>query len=218
MGMKPFIIIPARNEEKTITSVIAGAKPYGRVVVVDDGSTDNTLQVAEEARATVLHHLVNLGKGSALKTGCDFAAQEGAEQIVVIDADAQHDPSQIPQFLALLDSHDVVFGYRTFSREMPSVLRFGNKFIGTVVAVLYGISLQDTQCGYRAFTADAYRKLRWSATDYSVESEMVSRTGRERLRYAQVPIKTIYLDGYKGTTVLDGIKIVLKMLWWRVHS
>jgi hypothetical protein len=117
-----------------------------------------------------------------------------------------------------LKSHDIVFGYRIFSRTMPAILRFGNRFINSTVAFLYGISLNDTQCGYRAFTSETYKKLRWAATDYSVESEMVSRTGRKRLRYAQVPIKTVYLDSYKGTTVLDGIKIVLKMLWWRVHS
>lgn len=214
--MKPFIIIPARNESKTIERVAAQAKPFGTVVVVDDGSEDDTASLAEKAGATVLCHIVNLGKGAALKTGCDFALMHGADNIVVIDADAQHDPQQIPVFLTELGGHDVVFGYRTFSRNMPRVLQFGNSFINMLASLLYHVSLHDTQCGYRAFTADAYKKLRWTAHDYSVESEMISNTGKKKLRYTQVPIKTIYLDNYKGTTVLDGIKIVMKMIWWKV--
>ncbi len=216
--MKPFIIIPARNEEKTVGDVVAQARLFGTVVVVDDGSEDSTAEVAEKNGALVLHHLVNLGKGSALKTGCDFALMNDAEHIVVIDADAQHDPRQIPDFLKGLELHDVVFGYRNFSKNMPHILQFGNAFINRVSSFLYHVSLHDTQCGYRAFTADAYRKLRWTAHDYSVESEIVSNTGKRKLRYTQIPIKTVYLDNYKGTTVLDGIKIVMKMLWWRING
>src|SRR3989344_5319417 len=86
------IIIPARNEEKTIAAVISGAKKYGRVIVVDDGSTDSTAAEAQKTGAIVLQHIVNLGKGCALKTGCDYAVREYSKKIVVIDADAQHDP------------------------------------------------------------------------------------------------------------------------------
>ena len=99
---------------------------------------------------------------------------------------------------------------------MPYILRFGNWFINKMVAKLYGIELHDTQSGYRAFTADAYKKIRWNARDYSMESEMISRVGRHKLRYKEVPIKTIYGDKYKGTTVLDGIRIVTKLMMWRV--
>ncbi|MBI4153091.1 glycosyltransferase family 2 protein [Candidatus Woesearchaeota archaeon] len=214
--MSVFIVIPARNEERTIPEIVIQAKRFGTVVVVDDGSDDNTSGIAEKAGAIVLHHIVNIGKGGALKTGCDFALMHGADRIVAIDADAQHDPRQIPAFLSSLETHDIVFGYRTFSKNMPRVLQFGNSFINLVASLLYHVSLHDTQCGYRAFTAAAYKKLRWTAHDYSVESEMVSNTGKKKLCYAQVPIKTIYLDNYKGTTVLDGIKIVMKMLWWKV--
>lgn|SRR3989344_374633 len=210
------IIIPARNEEKTIASVISGAKKYGRVIVVDDGSADSTAAEAQKTGAIVLHHIVNLGKGCALKTGCDYAIHEGAQKLVVIDADAQHNPKQIPEFLNALQNADIVFGYRTLADDMPYILRFGNKFISRMTAFLYNISLHDTQCGYRSFTAEAYKKVRWQAHDYSVESEMVSNAGRKRLRCAEIAIPTVYHNKYKGTTVLDGIKIVLKMLWWRV--
>ena len=84
--------------------------------------------------------------------------------------------------------------------------------------MLYGISLRDTQCGYRAFKIEAYKKLRWKAHDYSVESEIVSSTGINKMQYAEIAIPTVYHNKYKGTTIIDGIKIVLKMLWWRVTS
>jgi UDP-N-acetylglucosamine---dolichyl-phosphate N-acetylglucosaminyltransferase len=216
--MGVVIIIPAHNEAATISRVIQAAKNYGRVVVVDDGSTDNTAAVARRYGVVVLQHIVNLGKGCALKTGCDYAVREHAEHIVVIDADAQHDPHDIPLFLDALNDKDIVFGYRTLSNKMPRILRFGNEFINNVSTVLYGLRLHDTQCGYRAFTREAYKKLRWSAQDYSVESEMVSSAGKHGLRYAEVPIKTVYTNKYKGTTVIDGVKIVMKMIWWKVAT
>jgi len=211
-----LIVVPARNEERTIEAVVTQARSYGRVVVVDDGSDDRTAELARRAGATVLRHIVNLGKGAALKTGCDYALQLGAPTIVVLDADAQHNPRLIPRFLKLLSRCDVVFGSRSFTAAMPAVFRFGNRAISALAQLLYGVRLHDTQCGYRAFTASAYEKMRWQSWDYSVESEMVARVGRRKLRYAELPIETIYQDTYKGTTVLDGIKIVIKMLWWKV--
>jgi len=136
----------------------------------------------------------------------------------LIDADGQHDPAEIPHFLKALDGADIVFGYRATNKSMPFVFRFGNSFINYVVFLIYGVKLRDTQCGYRAFTADAYRKIRWKARDYSMESEMIANAGKKKLAYAQVPIRTIYADRYKGTTVLDGIRIVFRILGWRFYK
>ena len=74
----------------------------------------------------------------------------------------------------------------------------------------------DTQCGFRAFTAEAYRKIRWKSHDYSMESEMISLAGKARLRYKELPIRTVYLDNYKGTTVPDGLRIVANMIIWKI--
>jgi glycosyltransferase involved in cell wall biosynthesis len=214
---KLFIVIPARNEEKKIDSVLSKvAGKYENVVVVDDGSSDLTCRIAKSHGCTVLRHLINLGKGAALKTGCDYAIKKGARNIVVLDADAQHNPDDIPRFLEKLEKYDIVFSYRKLSSKMPFVLRFGNWFISKSVSALYGVSLKDTQCGFRAFTSQAYRKIRWGAADYSMESEMIARAGKQKLKYVQVPIQTIYSDKYKGTTVLDGVKIITNMLLWRI--
>ena len=85
-----------------------------------------------------------------------------------------------------------------------------------ITKLLYNVELHDTQCGYRAFTSDAYKKIRWKASDYSMESEMIANIGKNKLSYTQIPIKTIYVDRYKGTTIIDGIKIVLNMIWWKI--
>ncbi len=211
-----WVVIPAYNEAAHIKQVIKSTKRYARnIVVVDDGSDDATYANAKKAGVTVLRHIVNLGKGAALKTGCDFSLSQRAQVIIAIDADGQHDPREIPKLLAALKQADIVFGYRKFTKDMPFVLKLGNIFIGTAIRLLYGISLKDTQCGYRAFTAAAYRKLRWKSLDYAVESEMIANAGRHKLKYREVEIQTIYSDKYKGTTVLDGIKIVLNMVLWR---
>ncbi len=214
--MNYSIIIPARNEEQHIASVVEQAKHYGPVIVVDDGSRDGTASCAEQSGAIVLRHAVNLGKGAALKTGCDYALMKGAEAFIVLDADGQHEPKEIPSFVEALKTSDIVFGSRKVPEAMPMVLKFGNAFLSTSLRMLYGIRVKDTQCGYRAFTAAAYKSLRWEATDYFVESEMVIKVGKGKLNYGEIPIQTIYSDRYKGTTVLDGVLIVSKMIFGKV--
>ena len=211
-----WAVIPAYNEEKNIIGIIKKTKKYvGNVIVVDDGSKDKTKDVAEKAGAIVLRHLINLGKGATLKTGCDYAVKKGAKFIIALDADAQHDPDDTHRFIEKLKKYDIVFSYRKASSKMPLVLRFGNWFISNVVRILYGINLKDTQCGFRAFSKEAYNKIRWNASDYSMESEIISKAGKQRLKYVQIPIQTIYSDKYKGTTIIDGVKIVLNMIWWK---
>ncbi len=211
--MEFFVIIPAHNEEERVVEVLTKVKKYtSNLVVVDDGSTDNTVKVATETGALVLKHLVNMGKGAALKTGCDFALQQGAERLVVIDADGQHEPEEIPNFLAALKDNDIVYSYRQAAETMPLVLKFGNWFINKTLNILCQTNLKDSQCGYRAFTSEAYRKIRWTARDYYMETEMIIKASKNNLKYSQIPIKTIYGDKYKGTTVIDGVKIVFKII------
>lgn len=219
MKKKVFVVIPARNEEKHIGDVARQSGKYAdNVIVVDDGSNDGTAQEAARNGAIVLRHIVNLGKGAALKTGCDYALKKNAGIIIVMDADAQHQPKDIPKFLKGLGNADIVLAYRKASRKMPLILRFGNWFINKTIRFLYGVKIRDSQCGYRLFTSKAYKKLRWKAADYSMESEMIAKIGKYRLSYTQVPIETIYSDRYKGTTILDGFKIIFNLLLWKLNN
>jgi len=217
MNKDAYVIIPAHNEQKHISSVIRKVRNYtNNLVVVDDGSTDNTSEIALREYAVVLKHIINLGKGAALKTGCEYALKNGAKQLIFIDADGQHQPEDIPRFLEALKNADIVFGSRSLNKNMPLILKFGNWFINKVNNTMFGIKLMDTQSGYRAMTAAAYEKIKWKSTKYSVESEMIANAGKKRLKYKEITIKTIYADKYKGTTIIDGIKIVLNMIWWKI--
>ena len=187
-----WVVVPARDEEDNISKIIQRIKKHSKqVIVVDDGSKDNTPKIADKSNAIVLKHIVNVGKGAALKTGCDFAIKQGAEIIVVLDSDAQHKPEDIPKFIENLENVNIVFGYRKSDKSMPLILRSGNWFINSVIKFLYNVKLKDSQCGYRAFTAETYKKIRWQATDYSMESEMIANTGKYKLKYKEVPIETI---------------------------
>lgn len=216
---KTFAVIAAYNEQEHIKKVVEKTKEYvNEVIVVDDGSKDGTKELAKQAGATVLSHVVNLGKGAALKTGCDYSLENGADIIITIDADMQHNPADIPRLLEAVKGCKVVLSYRQYSKAMPAILKFGNHFINKTIKFLYGLEIKDSQCGYRAFTSDAYKKLRWKASDYSIESEMIAKIGKHKLSYAEIPIETVYSDKYKGTTVIDGIKIVLNLLFWKLNN
>jgi glycosyltransferase involved in cell wall biosynthesis len=211
-----FVVIPAHNEAKTLASVLRETKKVSKnIVVVDDGSTDRTFEIACAAHVVVLRHIVNLGKGSALKTGCEYAMRAGADGIVIMDSDGQHNPKLIPKFIKALDTHSIVYGYREFNGKMPLILAFGNRLINSVIRLLYRVKIHDSLCGFRAWTKDAYKQIRWTAMDYYVESEVVALAAKHKLSYVEIPIPTVYLDRYKGTTPIDGIKIIARMLGWR---
>ena len=216
---KAFVIIPAYNEAAHIAQVLGHVRKYlpgNNIIVVDDGSRDSTSEIAAKKKVNVLRHEVNLGKGAALKTGSDFALMRGAAFLIYLDSDGQHDPAEIPAFLEALRHSPIVFGQRPRTKEMPGILRFGNSTISFVFRILYGMHIHDPLGGFRAMTAETYSRIRWRSSGYSVESEMIANVGRLKIKYAILPVKTIYRDRYKGTTVKDGIEIVLNLLWWRI--
>jgi UDP-N-acetylglucosamine---dolichyl-phosphate N-acetylglucosaminyltransferase len=214
-----YVILPSYNEHVRIAPVVKAVRKQGfeHVVVVDDGSRDDTSEVARKAGAIVLCHIVNLGKGGAMKTGADFALEQGAKAIIFMDSDGQHRPEELPLFVAKLEKgYDIVFGSRKRTKHMPAIRRLGNFVITTVVRMFYRMDLRDVTSGYRAMTMKAYRKIRWDSRDYSVESEMIARAGKNNLKYTEFEIATIYHDKYKGMTIFAGLRIVWQLIWWRM--
>lgn len=213
-----FVIIPAFNEEERIGRVIRGVKKYTQnIIVVDDSSTDKTGEVAKKEKAVVLRHRINLGKGAAMKTGVEMAFSLGVETVVLMDADGQHDPKHIPDFLAKLDEdHDIVFGSRNLSFGVPLVRFLGNKFGSILISLIFGIYRSDLLCGFMAFTKKTYPKIKWDSSRYGVETEIVARTGKNKLKYTEIPIETIYIDKYKGVTILDAIGILFNIPRWLI--
>jgi glycosyltransferase involved in cell wall biosynthesis len=213
-----FVILAAHNESRHIQDVVRRVCKLGfPAIVVDDGSADDTAALAQNAGAIVLRHIVNLGKGAAMKTGADYALQTRAKAIIFMDSDGQHRPEELPLFeKKLKQRYAIVFGCRKYNAHMPLIRRIGNWFIHIVVKLFYKMELPDVTSGYRAMTAKAYKTVRWASRDYSVESEMVARAGRNNLKYAEFEIATIYHDKYKGMTIFAGMKIIWNLIVWRM--
>lgn len=215
---KLTIVLPCFNEAKRIGSVLNTLKRYGyRILVIDDGSTDQTIQVAEKHIKNVVKHRVNLGKGAAMKTGADIAFREGADYIVFMDADGQHDASELPEFVKKLEEgYEIVFGSRNLGFNVPLVRFLGNKVAAILVSMLFGIYISDILCGYRAISKEAYKKTHWESSRYGVETEMVIRTGKTKTRHCEIMTEAIYFDSTKGVTPLDAVNIFLDVLRWKV--
>lgn len=215
--MRLTAILPAHNEGANIREVILGIEQYvDNIIVVDDGSKDNTYFAAKESSPSVvvLRHKINLGKGAALKTGCEAALKLGSEIIALMDADGQHAPEDIIKMAEKLEKEnlDIIFGVRLMNEKMPLLTRWGNRLLTKIINFLSGISLSDTQSGLKVFRASIYPKIGWQANDYSVETEIMLKVGENKLRYSQFPIQTIYKDVYRGMDIFDGVKYFLNFL------
>lgn len=212
---KVYAVIPAYNEaEKVRSTAQRVAKYVDKVIVVDDGSSDNTFEQAEKAGAVVLKHIVNMGKGVAMKTGIEFAIRKKADKIILIDADGQHDPKEIPKLLKILDKKkvDIVLGTRQMRESAPRVLKLGNWGLNKIFWLLFGAKIDDTQNGFRVFNSKIYKKIKWKSQCYFVETEMIINILKHNLKFAEAPIRTYYHNKYKGTTVLNGIHYFIKMI------
>ena len=217
--METIAVIPAYNEEAHIAAVVKGAQQFvQKVIVVDDGSHDSTRARAAAAGATVLRHVVNMGKGVALKTGFAAAAALGADVLVVLDGDGQHDVKDIPRFLTALQHADIVIGARQLNMAMPVVFKMGNFFLQKAFCILFNASISDTQSGYRAFRRGIYEQLTWQSHGYSVETEMLVDARKKGFTCVEIPIKTVYLNAVKGTTIIDGMLIFIDMLLWKMRG
>lgn len=187
-------LIPGYQEGPRIAPVVERARLHLPVVVVDDGSTDDTAARAEAAGATVLRQVPNAGKGAALRAGFRYALEHGAEAVVTLDADGQHDPAEIPLFLAAFERErpELVVGRRDFA-SMPAIRRLSNTLGGWVFSAAVGRHVPDNQSGYRLIG----RRLMTALLDsdesgFEFEVEMIARCIALGLPMTDVPIRTIY--------------------------
>ena len=194
--MNVFAVIPARDAAGTIASVVRGvlaAVPGSSVIVVDDGSSDGTGPCARGAGAAVVRHDVNQGKGAALQTGFDEALRRGADAVIALDADGQHDPALAPRLLRALDDSDLVIGSREGDRTgMPWLRRKTNDVTTWWVSRLAGQRVPDSQSGYRAIRAKVLQAVRPESRRFEYESEFLIGAARKGFRIGQAPITTLY--------------------------
>lgn len=219
--MNVFIIIPAFNESKRIDIVLTDLKVFNvPIIVVDDGSKDSTSENAKKHHATVLRHKVNLGKGAAIKTGCEAAFLAGADAIVMMDADGQHKAEDLPKFMEKIQSgkYDVIFGSRNLNMGVPLVRYLGNKLASILIVLFFKIYVSDLICGYRALTKKAYMQMELKSSGYGIETEMIVKAAKFKLRYCEIPVETIYYDRFKGVTIIDAFGVLLNVIKWRIFK
>ena len=217
-----YLVVPAFNEEKTVSQIIEGIAEKGyNVILVNDGSKDKTLELAIESKRKypnqifVVSHVINRGLGAALKTGMVVALKKGAKYIVTFDADGQHEIEDIPKVCKPLQDGeaDVVIGARPFE-DMPLSKSFANYIMNALTLIFYGRNVKDSQSGLRAFTAHAADVINIVSRGYGVSSEFIKEISDKNLRLEEVTITTIYTPETqnKGTDAIVGLRILTKMV------
>ena len=214
---KIFAVIPCFNEERFIGSVVLKTKKYAdSVIVIDDGSTDETAEVAEAAGALVIKHKENQGKGAAINTAFEQARKNGWSVLVLLDGDGQHDPADIPSLLqpVLKDEADVVVGSRWLESngQTPSYRRTGQRVLNFATNMSSQVKLTDSQSGFRAFSHKAIQVLSFKEKGLSVESEMQFLISEKGLKVAEVPIDVSYMEKAKRNPVRHGVSVLNRLL------
>jgi glycosyltransferase involved in cell wall biosynthesis len=208
-------LIPAYNEAAGIAAVVAAAREYLPVLVVDDGSGDDTASLAEAAGAQVLRQVPNQGKGAALKAGFRWAIEHEFTAVLTLDADGQHDPHEIPGFLRAhrAQQADLVIGQRDFSR-MPPSRRLANSIGRWSFSWAVGADIPDNQSGYRLVSRRLMQALLESSEQgFEYEVEMIAICVRRDYRLSWVPIRTIYAGEASHIRPLQHIRNYMRILW-----
>ena len=219
--MKIIALIPAYNEETTIADVLERTRPFvSEILVVNDGSRDKTAEIARAHGVRVVSHLVNRGLGAAIGTGFAEANKIGADVVITLDADGQHDPVEIPKFIAAIESGaDVVIGSRMMTRTgMPWYRQVANMLGNLSTLILFGAYVTDSQSGFRAFTRHALSLIDLKTNGMEVSSELIAEAKAHGLKIVEVPIQAIYTDYSlsKGQSFFVGIKTLLKLVFRRL--
>lgn len=213
VSSKTLVIIPAYNEERFIGSVVLKVRQHAeKVIVVDDGSTDGTAEIAQAAGAIVVKHATNKGKGVALNTGFQQARLLEPEVVVLLDGDGQHLPEEVPLLIApvVRGEADIVIGSRYLEKrsQVPAHRVWGHQAFNWLTNVISGTRITDSQSGYRAFSARALELISFNSESFSVESEMQLLARQHNLRLAEVSVTIRYSDKPKRSVIGHGLVVL----------
>ena len=192
---RPAAVVPAYQAQATVGGVVGGLKSnVARIWVVDDGSTDETGAVARRAGAEVVRLAENGGKGAAVRAGLVRALASDATHVAFVDADAQHDPADLPRLLdAARSGDDFVIGSRMGDPDAIPAYRYRTNEIGSrILSRMTGLEVEDAQSGYRVVAADVLRRLDLKARGYIIETEILLKAARHVRRFRHVPVRAIY--------------------------
>ena len=216
--MRVVAVIPAYNEATRIAAVVLEAAKYvEKVIVVVDGSTDDTEKVARDAGATVILHSENCGAGAATMTGLDAARRLGYDVAVTLDADGQHAPADIPRLVETLKNEgaDLVIANR-FGRKntIPFIRRVANTIGNLITFFVTGIYLPDTQCGFKAFGPKALSEIQLKMSGFEFCTEVIREAAAHRWKIVSIPSKVVYSEYTlaKGQSFASGLRTAAKIL------
>lgn len=216
-----FIVIPSYNEAKVIRTTLQPLLTMGySIVVVDDCSTDNTLQQLQGTGVYYIKHPINLGAGAAYQTGMEFALQQGAKYIVHFDADGQHPHNEIENLLKPLQNGeaDVAFGSRFKRKEdtdaIPPLRKIVLKGARIVNGIFTGVWTTDAHNGFRGFTAQAAAQIKMRENRMAHASELLSIIKENKFRLVEIPIHVVYTEYsmHKGQKNLNSINILIDLI------
>ena len=202
--MSILVCIPAFNEEHFIGKLIKNCLKYAdQVVVCDDGSVDNTYEIADAAGANVIRHEKNCGKGEAFQSLFQFARHSNVDVIVTIDGDGQFLPEEIPKLVQKIESNeaDVVIGYRFDSAaEMPNYRKFGNKMLDKMTNMATQLSVRDTQSGFRAYSKNIIKLIDFKKKGFGADTEILINAAKNGARISEEKVSVIYHTGSQTST------------------
>lgn len=221
---KIFAVIAAYNEEKTISKVLEELKEYvDNIVVVDDGSSDNTSQKVTGKKVTLLKHLVNLGQGAALQTGFEYAKREEADIVITYDADGQFLATDIPRLIKpiIQNKADIVLGSRFLGQAINIPFsRLLTLKMGIIFTFIFsGLNLSDVYNGLRALNKTALQKINITQNRLAHASEILDKIKTNQLRYIEIPVTVRYTDysKQKGEKNLNALKVFVDLITKKLY-
>ncbi len=219
ISMLKVACIPAFNEEHIIFNVVSECKEYvDKVIVCDDGSTDNTSAVAIKAGAVVLQHKQNKGKGNAMKSLFEYAKKNDVDVMITIDGDGQFLPEEIPKILEPItkENADMVIGYRfDDNEEMPSYRKIGNKMLDKFTNLASDLPFRDTQGGFRSYSKKAINAINITTDGFGVDSEILIDASKKGLKIVEEKVTVIYNTGSSTSTknpISHSTEVIISLL------
>jgi glycosyltransferase involved in cell wall biosynthesis len=216
-----LILVPVYNCARYLPELITRIRKYAceqNILLVNDGSSDNSLEIIKQQDVSYISFPENRGKGAALRAGFRFAVERGYRSVLTLDADLQHRPEEIPSFYALDNGETVVMGTRMISRgQMPFARWLVNNLTSLIISIFGTVRIRDSQSGFRLLPAALLRSVRLRTDRYDLESELLFKIGVLRYAVAEVPVTTVYEGSESsiraGRDTLRFIRLIWRRLW-----